>query len=54
MLSKIIINNLKENGIGNKNSKDFQTDFNVLHLFGYTCRAYSSEVDEKAADISRF
>lgn len=42
MLSKIMINNLTENGIGNKNNKDFQTDFNVLHLFGYTCRAHSS------------
>lgn len=49
-----MINNLKENGIGNKNNKDSQIGFNVLHLFGQTCRAYSSEVDEKAAGISRF
>jgi len=36
-----MIKNLKENGIENKNSKDSQTNFNVLHLFGYSCRAYS-------------
>lgn len=42
IILNIFISLSMENGIGNKNNKDFQTDFNVLHLFGYTCRAHSS------------